>query len=136
MLTRREDWPERLLEAIAHHSVLPFVWGKSDCIVFPADCIHAVTGEDPLRDVPPYDSALGAARALAERGFANAADAFASVLPEIPPAQAHRADVGVVDGAKGPCGVVFIGAEVLGVSAGIGHVRLPRSLVTRAFKVG
>lgn len=134
-MTRREDWPERLIAAIEHHAALPFGWGSSDCFLLPMDVVLAMTDAEPWPDVRgAYASEAGAARQLRRRGFATLVEAFAAAFPEIPPSLAGRGDIGVVDSPRGLAGVVFMDTGVIG-KAEAGIRRLPRSLVLRAFKV-
>lgn len=134
-MTRREDWPERLLNEIEVHSGLSMDWGVSDCFVFPMDCVKAMTGVDPWADVRTYNSELGAAKLMRERGFENVGDAFAAKFTEIPPSLAQRGDIGVIEAEAGVCGVVFVGSDVVGKDPVRGIKRAPRAAVTRAFKV-
>lgn len=134
-MTRREDWPERLVEAIERHAALPFGWGSSDCFLLPMDCVRAMTDAEPWPEVRgQYASETGAAKQLRRRGFADMAEAFASAFPEIPPSLAGRGDIGIVDSPRGLAGVVFIDTGVVG-KAEAGIRRLPRAHVLRAFKV-
>jgi hypothetical protein len=43
---KRPDWRERLERFVLEHSERPFVWGISDCVLFVADAILAMTGVD------------------------------------------------------------------------------------------
>lgn len=134
-MTRREDWPERLIEAIERHAALPFELGTSDCFLLPMDCVLAMTDAEPWPDVRgSYRSGSGAAKQLRRRGFADLGEAYAAVFPEIPPSLAGRGDIGVMESSQGLAGVVFMDAGVVG-KAEIGVRRAPRSLVLRAFKV-
>jgi hypothetical protein len=138
-LPRREDWPEQLAAVLEEHAELPFVWGRSDCLTFPADAVLAMTGIDPAAEIRGrYRSGSGAARILRRRGFASVADAFAATFAEIPVAMAGRGDLGVVPVPYGSgfAGVVFMAAGAFGKRAeGPGHVFVPRSAIVRAFKV-
>lgn len=138
-MTRREDWPERLLEAVARHDVLPYSLGESDSYMLTMDAVLAMTGAEPWPEVRgSYSTALGAAKLLRQRGFSNEAEAFASVFPEVPPALAIRGDIGVVPVPHGAgfAGVVCIGTGFVGKHADrSGTIRVPRSAVLRAFRV-
>ena len=105
----------------------PFCWGEHDCARFAAGWVEAVTGRNPMVGWR-YTTQVGAARALARRGFATLADAVAAELPEIPLAYAMEGDIAMVDGA---CGIV--GGEVVYVlrSEGLGIVPMARA--KRAF---
>lgn len=133
-MIRREDWPERLIEAIGTHAGLPFEWGISDCFLLPMDCVLAMTDTDPWWEERGYTSAAGAAKRLRRHGFASVADAFAAKFEEIPPTLAGRGDIGVIETPDGLAGVVFMDTGAIG-KAEAGVRRVARSLVVRAFKV-
>ncbi|WP_454914977.1 DUF6950 family protein [Xanthobacter sediminis] len=134
-MSRVKHWPDRLEEVIAAYQGGVFAWGERDCFRLTMDVTAALTGTDPYADLEPYDSETGAARRLVERGFTSLGDALAAVLPEVPPSMARRGDVGVVDEAGTDAGVVVIGADVVGMSQR-GLMRVPRSRLVRAFRVG
>ena len=134
-MTRVKHWPDRLEDIIAAYQGGVFIWGVRDCFRLTMDVAKALTGADPYADLEPYDSEMGAARRLVERGFASLGDALAAVMPEVPPALAQRGDVGVVDEAGTDAGVVVIGTDVVGMSQR-GLTRVPRSRLVRAFRVG
>lgn len=48
---RLPDWPERLAAFIDGRRCVPFAWGRNDCVLFAADALHTVTGQDPLAAV-------------------------------------------------------------------------------------
>lgn len=133
---RFEDWPERLLATLAKHDALPFEYGTSDCAQLPFDVIEALTGElpDVLRGA--YHDAASARSAMRARGADHLAALFGQALREIPPAFAGRGDVGIADypGAIIGGGVVVVGIDLIG-KGHEGTVRLPRSALSRAFKV-
>jgi len=134
-LTRPEGWPERLLERIEREADAPFVWGESDCLTFALDVVHAMLPELKRDELPSYKDELGAARALAKLGFRDVGEALASRWQEIPPAWAHRGDLGIIQNETATTAVVFVGAYVVGKDKPGGLQQVPRSLVRRAFRV-
>jgi hypothetical protein len=131
---RLPTWPENLAEAIAGHQARPFEWGASDCLIFPLECVRAVTARDLLHLCGEYGSRLAAYRRLQALGFETIADAFAAHFPEIHPAMMGRGDLATVleDGAV--CGAVCVGAGLAGKAIG-GLSFIPRARAQRAFKV-
>lgn len=124
-MIRREDWPQRLDDAIAVARVQPFVWGEHDCCLFAADCVLAMTGHDPAADWRGrYDDSEGAYALLTERHGGDLAAAVDAALGErlSGPAFAQRGDVVMIDT---PLGLA------LGVCAGRFHVvpTRPRGLI-------
>lgn len=92
-LHRVADWPERLALLVQQRLRQPFAWGVADCCLWAADAVQAITGHDFAAGVRgSYDTALGAARALAGRSPAELArDALGQPLAH--PTLAQRGDV-------------------------------------------
>lgn len=132
---RLPDWEERLAVVIAAYQGGVFVWGERDCFRLPVDVARAVSGLVLWSDVRPYRCARGAAVRLARHGFREVGEALAAVLPEVPPAQARRGDVGVAIEGGRDAGVVVLGAEIAGM-APAGLTIVPRERLARAFRVG
>jgi hypothetical protein len=103
-IRRRADWPGRLAAAIEAGRKTGFVWGENDCCLFAANVVLAMTGYDPARGMRGYTTAAGAAAKLKQHGgvAAIAADgAMRHGWPEIPPAEARRGDVVLVEDNNG-----------------------------------
>jgi len=132
---RPEKWEDRLLEEIDRHDKLPFEYGKSDCLTFAVDCAKAINGKDVMRGKRKYTNQIGAAKALKTAGFKDIGDALASMFEEIPPALAGRGDLGVIEGEEATVAVVFIGPYAVGKEIPGGVRQVPRSAVSRAFRV-
>lgn len=47
MTHRLFDWQLRFEAFIAARLTMPFAWGSNDCAIFAADCVQAITGQDP-----------------------------------------------------------------------------------------
>ena len=45
-IKRLENWPSLLSEFLERKSKEEFAWGINDCLIFPADCVAALTGVD------------------------------------------------------------------------------------------
>jgi hypothetical protein len=78
---RIDGWPDRLMQVVEQHRAQPFVWGRTDCAMLFRHCVQVITGRDPLADLPPWYSAVSAARALHRVGHATAVDLVRSRLP-------------------------------------------------------
>lgn len=131
---RLSTWPEDLAEVVARHQARPFEWGGSDCLIFPLECVRAITSRDLLHLCGEYDSRLGAYRRLQSLGFGTVADAFAAYFPEIHPAMMGRGDLAAVVDDGAVCGAVCVGASLAGKAIG-GLSFVPRARAQRAFKV-
>lgn len=73
-------------------SVGGFEWGHNDCIMFAHGWYRCVTGEDhPALPVKPYDTELGAARALRgvfiQHGVSNVPDLFDKLFDRCAPTE-------------------------------------------------
>lgn len=90
-MTRRPDWPERLLRFIELRAKRRFKWGRHDCALFAADWVKLATGEDPAAWFRKrYAGASGASQALfgylnghrlhAPRDFSRRLEAVASEI--------------------------------------------------------
>lgn len=91
--TRLPDWPLRLERFIASRARAPFAWGKNDCALFAADCVQAITGQDPApAGLRGHTTAKQAYRAL-HRHHGLAAIATGSLGEPVP---ANCATVGDV----------------------------------------
>lgn len=132
---RREDWPERLNRVIEQARGRRFAWGAHDCVTFAADCVRAMTDDDPLELLRgAYEGAAGAARLLAGMGGMQAAVGTRLGQP-VPPARARRGDVVLFESARhGQTLGVCVGAALVGPGEA-GLLRLPMSQALLAWPV-
>ena len=131
---RIKGWESRLSRVIERHDAMPFNYGRSDCFVFVADVVEALTGVRIFAGSRRYKTEAGAARMLRRKGFETVADAFGSLFEEVPVALALRGDIGVVtrNGETGAGAFTSIGF------LGRGRERLimiPRNEVLKAWRV-
>lgn len=61
---RYADWPERLNRIVEGNLNRPFEWGNWDCCLFAAECVEAMTGDDPMGEFRGRYSSAEGARAL------------------------------------------------------------------------
>jgi hypothetical protein len=67
---KRPDWRERLERFVLERSERPFVWGVSDCVLFVADAVLAMTGVDVAASYRErYSSAEGAQQLMNGRSL-------------------------------------------------------------------
>lgn len=136
-MKRLKDWRSRLHAAVEDARRRPFSWEGADCAMFAADCVHAMTGEDPAaRFRGRYTSAFGALRAMREAGFADLADAIGASFDEIHPSRARVGDVACFP-SDGPFGLTvgIVVGERVAVSFETGIGSACRSEAIRAFRV-
>ena len=133
---RREGWEIRLSKAMTEGLRKPHAWGENDCVTFAADCVKAITGQDPVSDLRgTYDSPEGAARIMIALGYKNLGDCIASRLPEIDPSQARRGDVVLCWGDEHEFAAVVERHTAVGAGPE-GAVHIPLIQVQRAFRIG
>jgi hypothetical protein len=105
---RLRDWQTRFSDFGKARASMPFVWGSNDCCSFAAAGVEAMTGSNPMADVAPYDSEMGALRRIAEAGGLEAL-AIQHLGDPVAPAFAGVGDVVLA---------VNEGREVLGICNG------------------
>lgn len=125
-MERLSDWEQRLGDVVAQRLAVPFAWGSNDCVLFAADCVFAMTGQDLVADWRgQWSDQSSAVRAIVRAGGLEAAVQGCG-LEQIQPLFAQRGDVvlhrqGGVDAlavcvganlaAPGEAGLMFIGLE-------------------------
>lgn len=133
---RLSDWEARLSEYIASHVSSTFEWGETDCALFVAGAIEAITGEDPATEFRGrYTTEMGAARALIKYGAGTLEATMDAKFGQIEVPFAQRGDIVMHEGATG----VVIGAEALFIGRGGGQeglVRIPRADWQKAWRIG
>jgi hypothetical protein len=136
-LTRQSDWTARYVMMTYYHRNTVPEWGKSDCLLASMDIVHAVTGVDPVADIRgQYDSELGAAKLLVERGYEGSVEiAIERNFPEIGILTAQRGDLGIIDVNK-QATLGWITEYGFAFKQPRGLDFAPQSAIRRAFKVG
>lgn len=134
-MARLDDWPDRLAAHVEEWRNKSFQWGRHDCAMFCALGEKAMCGDTRFADyVGHYESPKGSARLLRRLGNGDLAENVAQRLPEVPPEQAGRGDVGLIDTPDGDALSLIIGDKVAAMGKD-GLVFLPRDAVKRAWKV-
>lgn len=135
-MKRVPNWRSALDAAVDAHRGVPFTWGRHDCSLFAADCVLAMTGEDPAaRFRGRYKTPKGAAGALKRAGFASQVNVVAAHFSEIHSSRAGVGDIAIVPKGELMSLGIVIGPEIAVLTlAGLGVVPLTRA--SRAFKVG
>lgn len=98
-----------LTDYITSHLGTPFAWGSFDCVSFAVGWLEHATGRDYLSKYRPWDSALSAARKVADLGGLDAL--FDAELTQINPNLAQDGDLAIIRGTA----FVFSGPHVVSV---------------------
>ena len=129
MLTRRDDWPERLADVVGAAGSRPYVLGEWDCLRFACACIAAMTDVDFWpRFAGEYTTKREALRAIARisRDLESAITLTLGVSPA-PTFSSRRGDLVLFKDEAGDHIGVCLGGSV----AVLGHAGLvPISLAT------
>ena len=137
---RFENWERRLNATVRKYERLPLKWGEHDCVLFAAECVHALTQKDPgLGYRRTYSDAAGALRLISEHGglesLVETALASVGIVAErIAPTFMQRGDVCLVETEGRPALGVCLGSVIAGKSED-GLERRPLSAATVAWAI-
>lgn len=107
-LQRLPDWMIRLDALVREKAGHAYAWGESDCCTLAADCVVAITGQDPMADLRgTYDGEAAAQGVLTREGGLVAA-LTARLGPPVPVRMARPGDVGI----SGTAAVIHAGGGV------------------------
>lgn len=109
-LIRRKNATQQTLD---RHRGTEFDWVRGITCVHLA-CDHLVAMGHDVPEIPSFNTALGAARALQERKWSSVSDMLDSLLERISPASMMLGDLAVIEGAGG-LDAIFICAGPLKV---------------------
>jgi len=125
----KTDWRARLGEYQATEARTPFEYGKSDCALFAAGALNAMTGTDPSANYRGrYTTLRGGLRILRKDGFRDHVERAAALLTEVPPQRVRVGDIAVVETADGPSlGVVQGEWVVVKTLSGLGFVPIDQA---------
>jgi Domain of unknown function (DUF6950) len=137
--TRYRDWPQRLELLIEMKKQIPFAWGRNDCCIFVADCIHAMTGIDVAAEFRgQYRTELGGMRIILRNGCLLAfIDKIAArfQIDQISVKKASRGDVVIAKHDRYALGIVNLCGDAAWVVGKTGLVEIPLKLCTSAWKI-
>lgn len=134
---KTDGWRDRLDAWIVQSHAMPFAWGVHDCGLNAATAVERQVEFDFAAEFRGrYDSYETGLALLRDKGFDNHADFAASVLPEIPVAEAQIGDLAAVDfGQHGITLMVVAGHRIIGPMPHMaGNLSLLKAF--RAFAVG
>jgi hypothetical protein len=132
-MTRLPGWRAALAAEIERHRRLPFAWGENDCVLFAADCVTAVTGEDPAAEIRGrYRTAIGARRLLKKLGD-DLPVGITARFDSIHPSRARIGDLALTPSAdasftEGALGIVTGAVVTVVAPNGLGAVPLSSAI--------
>lgn len=134
-MIRITRWEQALFAETAKAASRPHVWGSHDCVIFAADCVLAMTGEDLMAGLrETYDSPISAARVIRAQGVDNLGDLAGLYLPEVHISEARRGDL-ILSAEPYDFLAVCVGITAVGPSEH-GMIHIPIAQALRAFRVG
>lgn len=111
--SRKHDWMIVLEALVKQRWVVPFLFGKNDCCLFAADCVLAITGEDPAQGLRGTYSTEKEAALLVRKLGGVPSIAKARFGEEILPAFMQVGDVALVKVMGQDMLAVCFGAHLL-----------------------
>lgn len=136
-MIRRNDWQERLAEAVKHTQIVPFSYGVHDCCMWAAYCIDQMCDTDYVNQVVErlnYHSEAEANAVIANAGGLD--NIVSEFLGEpIPGAFAAPGDVVLArNGDEKPIITVMVGHHLVGPGPDTVH-HLPFSAAMKCWRV-
>lgn len=107
---RYPDWPAKLRDFIESRRDMPYAIGSNDCCLFVADCIQAITGNDPAESLRGYTTAEAAQALIDDHGGMKALVTEFLGKPN-GPLCAGRGDVVSVDTPEGLAVGICLGVK-------------------------
>lgn len=133
-MKRHDNWRSLLTDYVVQTAGDPFAPGKSDCALWAAGAVKAMTGQDFARGFRGYKTLAGGIKLLKKAGYADHVALAADKLPEIAPALAQVGDVAVVATPDGPA-LTIVQGELIYVPSQSGRGLVPLTSAVRAFRV-
>lgn len=121
MVARIQDWPTSFAAFLSRKSREPFAWGTNDCVMFAADAVLAITGDDPCAKFRgKYKTAKGAATLMRKHGgLSSAVHAAVDALgfQKVSPFFAQRGDIALAETINGLTVIVRASNDWVGPGA-------------------
>lgn len=127
------DWRARLSSTIEARRRIPFS-EKNNCGVFLADCVSAMTGDDPFASLRDRTRAESLA-VLARAGFPDFPTFIASHFDEITPSFAAVGDIMAFPSDETGWAAGIVNGERVTVLSPAGLATVSRNIGARAFRV-
>lgn len=133
MTKRIHHWGSSLAALVAARMHTPFRWGDMDCALWAADCVLAVTGEDPAADLRGTYSTAREAIDVLQRFGGLEAIAAARIGEQINPKLAQVGDIAMCRVEGRDCLAVAMGSHLLGPGES-GLVAVPMSEARKVWR--
>ena len=135
MISRKPTWHADLTAYLAQAARVPFAEGVSDCALFAAGAVEAMTGVDlAARWRGRYRTTRGGLRVLRKAGYADHLALVAEHFAEIAPALARAGDLAAVETPDG-LALALVQGEHIYVRGPAGIALVPLTSAARAFRV-
>lgn len=123
-MNKLEGWEKRLNLIIESYLVTPFEWGKSDCLLFVADCINALSGIDIMADWrETYNTEESAYEMLGDTPIESAFSDLKKITNNV---FCQRGDVGILNlDDKKYCGIISFDGKTFLLRSGDGLKKFP-----------
>lgn len=137
-MKRQPGWRAALAAEVERHRRMELVPGQHDCALFAADCVKAMTGEDPAAPFRGrYKTFRGGAMVLRRSGETDLMTFLSRRFQPIMPARAAIGDIALVPSPDPDAGValgVVTGAAIT-VLAPVGLGVVPLATAIAAWRV-
>lgn len=136
-LERLPNWHARLTHFILEVRNIPLIYGKHDCMLFPAGAIWAMTGVDLAKEYRErYSTALEGMQLLRNAGYRSQYEYIRKNFEEVHPAFAKVGDIALVKNEKNVLVGGIIQGEGIFVLSNKGLILVQREKAVRTYKVG
>ena len=135
-LLRVDNWPSAMYAAIEEKRNQPFIWGSSDCCLFVADIIEAMTGIDIATGLRGKYDSLESAEIILNGPLVEFMDRAMKFynIEEIPLSYAGRGDMVVFNSTLGQTLGILDGTQIISMGYE-GIVMAPRGEAFKAWRI-
>lgn len=140
-MVRFADWQMRLDCFLNNSAAKPFAYGETDCCLFVADAVFAMSGVDLAASFRGRYHSRKEALAVAKKRTGKASlrlliETALADLPAVSVLSAQRGDILLVKRSRDvSLGILSLNGKEIVAAAAEGFLRLPLSLALRAWRV-
>lgn len=137
-LRKIQGWEKQLAYTIEAYKDKGFLWGKTDCIIFIADCLLAITQEDVLYDARDMYSSEDEGYQLRKQEWEDRFEyLWESRTSKVDnPLLAQRGDIALLDiEGKEHCGIVYGTRIFVRTQTGLMAVKISKQLKVKLWRI-